>query len=358
MDLTLQIDKGEQVYFDRINITGNTKTRDNVIRRELKVKEQGLYSGVALKRSVKNLERLDFFEEVKTNSYKGPGDNTMILNVEVEEKPTGNFTFGGGYSSIEHAFFTASIAQNNWLGKGQSLSAQMQIGDTTQQFNVKFIEPWLFDIPLAAGITAYNWTVDYDDYDYESMGASLSASYPFFNEDLRLFANYGYDIGKVSWYSSDASAGILDLTSSNVTSSLTLGVSYDTRDKIVNATRGQDHRFSVEYAGLGGDIGFTKFLGEVSFYIPIFKWLVGFIHGEAGYVIKNEEKILPDYERFYLGGINSVRGFDWRGTSPLGRGRACSGGHAEAPGKPRAADSCSEIRGSSGHHLLRYGPGL
>ncbi len=312
VNLTLEITKGEQVYFDRINISGNTKTRDKVIRRELKVKEQGLYSGVDLKKSVRNLERLDFFEEVKTNSYPGPGDNTMILNVEVEEKPTGNFTFGGGYSSVEHAFFTASIAQNNWLGKGQSLSAQMQMGSTTQQFNVKFIEPWLFDIPLAAGINAYNYTRDYDYYDSENMGASLSASYPFFNEDLRLFTMYQYDIGKVTWYNSDAQSDIEDFTNSQVTSSLTLGVSYDTRDKIVNATRGQDHRFSVEYAGLGGDIGYTKFLGEMSWYIPIFKWLVGFIHGEAGHIIENEDKLLPPMTRFYLGGINSVRGFDWR----------------------------------------------
>ncbi len=312
VNLTLEITKGEQVYFDRINISGNTKTRDKVIRRELKVKEQGLYSGVDLKKSVRNLERLDFFEEVKTNSYPGPGDNTMILNIDVTEKGTGHYEFGGGYSSVEHAFFTAGIGVDNFLGKGQSLSAQMQLGDTTQQFNVKFIEPWLFDIPLVSGITAYNWTADYDDYDYESMGGTISASYPFFKEDLRLFANYGYDVGKITWYSDDASADILDLTSSNVTSSLTLGASYDTRDKIINATRGQDHRFSVEYAGLGGDIGFTKLLGEMSWYIPISKWLVGFVHGEAGYIIEDKDKILPDYERFRLGGINSVRGFDYR----------------------------------------------
>ncbi len=151
---------------------------------------------------------------------------------------------------------------------------------------------------------------------------------------------------------------ILDFTTSQVTSSLTLGASYDTRDKIVNATRGQDHRFSVEYAGLGGDIGYTKFLGEMSWYIPIFKWLVGFIHGEVGHIIKNEDKLLPDYTRFYLGGINSVRGFDWRELH-LRDGGWCDGRrYAEGPGKRRVADPRFEIRGPSGHPLFRYGAGF
>lgn len=312
-DITFMLEKGEQVYFDKINISGNKKTRDNVIRRELKVKEQGLYSGADLDRSVRNLDRLDFFEEVKVNTYKGPGNNTMVLNLEVEEKPTGNFMFGGGYSSIERAFFSASIAQNNWRGKGQSLSAQMQLGSYTQQFNVKFIEPWLFDIPLIAGVTLYNWTMDYDEYDKESMGGTISASYPFFNEDLRLYTNYSYDIGKLTFVSGDAADETLDLyQETNITSSITFGTVFDTRDKIINPTRGQNHRLSVEYAGLAGDVGFTKISGQVGWYIPIFDWLIGFIHGEAGYIIENSNKILPDYERFRLGGINSIRGFDWR----------------------------------------------
>ena len=312
VDITFHIEKGEPVTIERIDISGNTKTRDKVIRRELRVREGGLYSGSALNRSVKNLNRLDYFEEVKVNDYRGSEENTKVLDFEVKEKPTGTFSFGAGYSSIEHMFFTTSISQDNFLGRGQSVSLQAQLGATTDQIMFKYIEPWTFDIPLTTGYTIYNWTRDYDYYDKASFGVTLSASYPFFSEDLRLFASYSYDEGTIRHVSPYASSLIWALSGSNTTSSITLGATYDTRDKIYNATRGQDHLLSVEYAGLGGNIGFTRFTAQAGWYIPLFWKFVGFMHAESGYIIENQNKRLPDYERYYLGGINSIRGFDWR----------------------------------------------
>ena len=312
VDITFNIKKGAQVYFERIDISGNTKTRDKVIRRELKVKEEGLYSGADLKRSMKNLNRLDYFEEVKVNDRKGSEDNTMVLDFEVKEKATGTFSFGAGYSSVENLFFTTSVSQSNWLGNGQSVSVQAQVGSTTTQIMFKYVEPWTFDIPLTTGFTLYNWARDYDYYDKESVGGSLSASYPFFSEDMRLFGQYSYDRSTLGIIYDTAADSIKALNGTNITSSVTLGVTYDTRDKIYNATSGQDHLLSVEYAGLGGNVGYTRLTATAGWYVPLFWKFVGFVHGEAGYIIENPGKTLPDYERYYLGGINSIRGFDWR----------------------------------------------
>ena len=197
VNITYEIDKGKLVFFEKILIAGNTKTRDKVIRRELKVQEQGQYSGKLLNKSVKNLNRLNYFEDVQANTGKGSSDDTMVLKIDVVEKPTGAFTFGGGYSSVEELFLTASISQENLFGRGQSLIFQTQLGSRTTQFNIKFVEPWLFDIPLAGGISVYNWERDYDTYDRKSMGGSVSLSYPFF-EDVRFFTSYGFDIGEIN----------------------------------------------------------------------------------------------------------------------------------------------------------------
>ena len=312
VNITYDIKKGKLVFFEKIIIAGNTKTRDKVIRRELKVQEQGQYSGTLLNRSVKNLNRLNYFEDVQANTHKGSSDDTMILKVDVVEKPTGAFTFGGGYSSVEELFLTASISQDNLFGRGQSLTFQTQLGSRTTQFNIKFVEPWMFDIPLAGGFSLYNWSRDYDTYDKDSYGGSVSLSYPFF-EDLRFFTSYGIDVGEITDVDRrEASIDIQDLEGTFVTSSLSVGAAYDTRDRIINPSQGQDHRMTLEYAGIGGDIGYTKAILEIGWYVPLFWKFVGFVHSEFGYVTRNSGMVLPDYERFYLGGINSIRGFDWR----------------------------------------------
>lgn len=311
VDITYVIEKGEQVYFDKIMISGNTKTRDKVIRRELEVYEQGLYSGFRLKRSVRNLHRLNFFEDVKTDTVKGEAPNTMTLKVNVKEKPTGSFTFGGGYSSVEDVFITGSVSQENFLGRGQSLTLRAQIGGTTTQAILGFTEPWLFDIPLAFSTNLYKWTRDYDEYERDSAGGSIRLSYPIFM-DTRLFGGYSFDVGEITEVEPYAPQDIKDLEGTFITSSVSSGIKYDTRDKIVNPTRGHNHMLTLEYAGIGGDIGFTKVTGELGYYHPLFWKTVGFVHLESGYVSQNSSMVLPDYEKFYLGGINSVRGFDWR----------------------------------------------
>ena len=311
VDITYNLDKGSPVFFEKIIISGNTRTRDKVIRRELNVYEQELYRGQQLKKGVRNLHRLEYFEDVKVDTQKGSADDKMVLKVDVKEKPTGAFTVGGGYSSMEDFFFMASVSQRNLFGRGQELTFKGMLGGRSDRYTLSFTEPWLFDIPLTAGIDLYNWSVDWDTYEKESRGGAVRLSYPIFDY-TRLIGIYGYEVTNITDVTAYAPRSIKELLGENATSKVTGGIVYDSRDRLFNPTEGANHLLTVEYAGLGGDIAFTKTVGEAGWYIPLYKSLVGFVHGKAGYVDQGSDGKLPDYERFYLGGINSLRGFDWR----------------------------------------------
>lgn len=316
VNITYVVAKRKQVYFENIIIGGNTKTRDKVIRRELKVYEQELFSGKGLKRSVRNLYRLDYFEDIKVDTVKGSADDKMILKIDVTEKPTGTFAFGAGYSSVENVFGMASITQRNFLGRGQILQLDAELGGTTTLYRLNFTEPWLFDIPLSARFDLYDWDTDYDLYDKHGQGGGVRFSYPVYNF-MRASIGYNYEVADIENIDENASESIKELEGENTTSSITTGLIYDSRNKIYNPTEGSRHSISVEYAGIGGDVAFTKYLGETGWYINVFWDLVTFLHGEIGYVQENSGGDLPDYERFYLGGLNSLRGYDWRDVHVL-----------------------------------------
>lgn len=313
VDVAYKIKKNQEVYFENIFISGNSRTRDKVIRRQLKVYEKELFNGAALKRSIRNLYRLDYFEDIKVNSLKGSKDDQMVLKIDVTEKPTGMFTFGAGYSSEENVFLVGSVSHRNFLGRGQTLKFAGQFGASTTKYDLSFTEPWLFDIPLSATIFTYDQTKEYDEYDRDSIGGGLGFSYPIWDY-TRFYMSYAYDSSDVTDVTTEADDTIKELEGTNATSSVSIAVGYDSRDKAFNPTEGSKHRISVEYAGLGGDVGFTKYMLDTGWYLPLFKGLIGFVHGKAGTVTQSDDnKILPDYEKFYLGGINSIRGFDYRG---------------------------------------------
>ena len=325
VDITYSISKGEPVYFEQIIITGNTKTRDKVIRRELEIYEQELYSGKRLKEGIRKLNRLDYFEDVKVDTIKGSADDQMVVKIDVTEKPTGTFSFGGGYSSVENLFFMASIQQRNLFGRGQILNLKAELGAVTSRYTLSFTEPWLFDIPLSFGVDLYQWDREYSTYEKDSTGGGLRFGYPLW-KNTRGYLSYNYENATISNIDEDAAQSIRELAGTNVTSSVTGALRYDSRDKIFNPTQGQNHRISVEYAGFGGDIAFTKYLAELGIYFPILWKLVGFLHGETGYVEENSGGFLPDYEKFYLGGINSMRGFDYEDIFALDdEGKAVGG---------------------------------
>ncbi len=315
VDITYEIAKGQQVYFEDITITGNTRTRDKVIRRELQVYEQELYGGQRLKRSIRNLYRLDYFEDVKVDTVKGSAEDKMKLRINVKEKNTGAFAFGGGYGNVESFFATASISDRNMFGRGQTLELKGTLGSTTARYQLSFTEPWLFDIPLVFGADIYNWYYQYATYDKNSIGGNLRLGYPLIDY-TRLLLTYTYDIADITNVEDDASDTVKDSEGRNVKSSISPRIKYDSRDDLFHPTEGSMHSITYEFAGLGGTVGFNKIIGETGWYFPLYKQVVGVLHGRAGYVKELEGKTLPDYEKFYMVGLNGLRGFERDDLSP------------------------------------------
>ena len=323
-NITFQVDRGKQVYFERIQISGNTKTRDKVIRRELRVYEEELYGGQRLKRGIRNLNRLDYFQNVKVDTSKGSADDRMKMNVEVTEKNTGSFSFGAGYGSEEKAFVTASVSERNLFGRGQTLGLRGQLGSKTQKYVLSFTEPWLFDIPLSAGAELYKWNYEFDAYDKDSIGGKLRFGYPLY-DFIRGNLIYTYDFSDIRNVDEDAAASIQRDQGRHTKSSITLMPRYDSRDNLFNAKDGSVHSIEYEFAGIGGDVGFNKLIADTGWYFPLVWKLVGVAHGRAGYVNKLPNWDLPDYEKFYLGGINTLRGFDRDDLAPQQDGSSVGG---------------------------------
>jgi outer membrane protein insertion porin family len=260
---------------------------------------------------VRNLHRLDFFEDVKVDTPKGQSEDKMDVKIEVVEKPTGTFTFGAGYSTVDEVFVTGSVSQRNLFGRGQILKLSGQIGGVSDLYNLSFTEPWMFDIPLSGTVNLYRTRRDFDTYDKTSLGGGLGVSYPIYDY-TRASLSYRYDVTDITDVTDLASDNIKELEGTNTTSSVITALSYDSRDRAFNTTQGQDHSLSYTYAGLGGDIGFNKVVGELGWHIPLYKGLVTFLHGRSGVVKEIDGFTLPDYEKFYLGGLNSVRGFGFQ----------------------------------------------
>ncbi|MEE4241057.1 MAG: outer membrane protein assembly factor BamA [Desulfopila sp.] len=317
LDIAINIDKGELVYINRITIAGNDRTRDNVIRRELTVSEGGIFNAKALRDSLQNLQYLDFFEEVGITPEKAFDDTTVDLSIEVKEKSTGMFTIGAGYSSVDDLVLMGEIAENNFLGRGDTLALSANVGGDSNRYNLQYKNPRLNDSQLSWGIDLFDTMREFDDYTRDSTGGTLSFGYPVW-EKWRGFGSYSYIDTTLTDVAEDASFIIRNSVDINITSAVQFSLRRDTRNKRFGATKGSRHNISVRYAGgpLGGDSEFTKVEGSTGWYFPLFWDTVFFVHGAAGQVFENENGGLPVYERFFLGGLNSIRGFDYGKVSP------------------------------------------
>ena len=168
----------EKVRIGQIFVTGNTKTRDNVIRREIKIFEGDTFSAKKLEDSLTRLKKLDFFETVDIIPVDTPQKDVMDLNVKVKEKQTGSISFGGGYSSEDGAFVTGQIQQKNLSGTGDSVSLKAYLGQLASRYILSYNKPWLFGTPLSGGIDIYDWIRAYQDFTKDSIGFKLRAGYP------------------------------------------------------------------------------------------------------------------------------------------------------------------------------------
>ncbi|MCK5695388.1 MAG: outer membrane protein assembly factor BamA [Desulfobacula sp.] len=309
MTISYSIDKGEAVYFNRINISGNSKTRDKVIRREMRIIEQDLYSKVNIQRSYKNLNRLNYFDGIDIQPSKTSDENKMDLNVKVLEKQTGNLAFGGGFSSDDGVFVTASVEERNLFGRGQNLKVSARVGKRDALYFISFFEPYIFDTRVSGGIDIYKDDYAYDYYDKESVGIRLKLGYRLFDYN-RVGVHYNLEDFDIS----NAQTDYTYMTpGSFLTSSIKPFINYDSRDDFFLPTEGSKHRFSIEYAGefLGGEIDYTKYLIETGVFFPLFWKFTGALHAEAGYLDDRTGNTFDiDYVKFYLGGMNSIRGFD------------------------------------------------
>ncbi|MEN8198779.1 MAG: outer membrane protein assembly factor BamA [Thermodesulfobacteriota bacterium] len=318
VDVTIDIDKGDLVYIERVAIKGNSRTRDNVIRRELQVAEGGVFDSKALRTSTQRLQRLDFFEEVNIVPEPAMDPSKMNVTVNVKEKSTGQFSIGAGYSSVDSFMLMGEISENNFLGRGDKLAFAANLSGSSNRFNLSYTNPHLRDSQLSMGTDLFNWFREYDDYDKDSKGGAIRFGYPLF-EKWRGYGGYSYVDTELSNVSEFASDIILDSMDINVTSAINLSMVRDTRDRMLGASRGSENAVSVKYAGgpFGGDAEFTKFEGHTSWYFPMPWSTVFHFKLAAGQVEENEEDKLPVYERFYLGGINTIRGFDYADASPI-----------------------------------------
>ncbi len=316
-DLSFTIRQGSLVYFERINILGNTKTRDKVIRRELKAVEGEVYSLTALKKSRERLNQLTYFKEVNLNTKKGSGDDKLDLNVQVEEGPTGNFSIGGGYSTTDKLVAMVNISQNNLFGRGQRLSLSGQFGSISQYYNLGFTEPYLLDTRVSTGGDLYRVLREYEDYTIKRSGGAARFGFPLV-EELRAYTHYRYEKIDTSNIAPAASQTIKDQEGLSTTSAVYGALRRDTRDHFFDPNKGSDHVISAEYAGgfLGGSNAFNRYEGNTAWFVTPF-WKTTFMaRGKMGYIQGREGKPVPLYERYRLGGIYSLRGFDAYSIGP------------------------------------------
>lgn len=310
VNISFKIAKGELVYFNRIIITGNSKTRDKVIRRELAVREQGRFSMAGLQRSHRNLGVKEYFQDIDIKPVKTEEANQRNLEVKVTEKATGNFSFGGGFSSDDGPFGQFSVEERNLFGKGQILKFTTKISGATALYNLSFTEPWLMDMPISAGTDLYKFEKEYDYYDKDALGLTLKAGFRQFFDYTAIGVEYNiedFEIYDVESANTNVSEGKF------LTSSIKPFISYDSRNHYFLPTEGTLGKFSIQYAGefLGGEIDFTKYNLEAAIFKPLFWKFTGALHFKGGYLDDRTEGYPDiDWERFYLGGINSIRGFD------------------------------------------------
>jgi outer membrane protein insertion porin family len=316
IDVVFKIDKGPLVNFGRVEIRGNTRTRDNVIRRDLSVKEGGVFDSIAIRESNQKLQRLGFFKEVAVTPQPTMQEDVMNVIVDVTEQPTGQFSIGAGYSSSESFMFMGNISEENLMGTGNRLSLAVNMSGISTRFNLSYTNPRFMDSNVSAGISLFNWEKEYDDYTKESVGGGVRFGHPFY-EKWRIFYGYSIENAKLSDISPDASRVILDSADINLTSAIHGRLVRDTRNRRIFATDGSRHTFFIQQAGgwLGGDAEYVKLEGTTAWFFPLI-WETVF-HGKltAGQVFGDDKKI-PVYERFHLGGMSSIRGFGSSEISP------------------------------------------
>ena len=319
VDVTFNISRGQKVRFERVVISGNTVTRENVIRRELRAIEGEYFSGEAFRQSTANLHRIGYFEDVEVQTRRGSTDEKIILDVKVDERPTGVFSAGAGYSSEDKTFVMFQLGEHNLLGKGYSLFANARIGGVSSLYDISFTNPWVFDTPISVGMNVYNWEREWIDYNRDSLGGAFTVGFPLaIDEYTRGSVKYAYDRANIFNVHPTAAFEIQEMVGRNVTSSTTLEIRRNSTDRPWNTTRGSINSLSFEYAGgiFGGDEYFNRYEARSAWFFPV-KWGTAImLQGRLGFVSQRAGGNLSVFQKYRIGGIDTVRGFDFGSISP------------------------------------------
>ena len=255
IDITYVINEGPRVYVERIDITGNLRTLDKVIRREFRVDEGDAFNTALLRRSRQRIQDLGFFEKVDMNTTPGSSPDKTVIKVDVAERSTGELSFGAGFSTSEGPLGDVRLSERNLLGTGQSILADFTISARTQQINFSFTEPYFLDRDLAAGVDLFDTKTNFQSegsFDQKSLGGTLRASYPL-TEHWRHGVKYTLRQDEISNVDSDASQYIQDEEGTSITSLVGQSLTYDVRDTKFLPSDGYLVRLDQDIAGLGGD---------------------------------------------------------------------------------------------------------
>jgi outer membrane protein insertion porin family len=332
VDIVVPVKRRQLVYFGRIEIKGNTKTRDKVIRREMEIEERALFSESKLDKSKRRITALGYFERVDVSTEQGEDPSHLNVNVEIGEKPTGTFQVGAGFSSIENFIATAQVQQANLFGNGQSLALNAQISGLRQLVDVRFFEPYFLDTKFSLNVNVFDQLRIYDQFSQTSAGGSLTFGYPIIAPELNVALAYTLQNDKISTSTTSTFLGtasavsifqrlpLANLFNDGLTSSFRPTIIYDTRDNRLFPAQGIFLQGSVEYASkyIGSHNEFVRYRATGRFYYPVnaSKSVVIKLNTEAGLVTSPSKEGVPIFARFFLGGILDVRGFPLRSIGP------------------------------------------
>jgi outer membrane protein insertion porin family len=318
VNIVFNITKGNEIFFNRINILGNTKTKDKVIRRELRFAEGDRFSATDINRSKKRLRNTTFFKETDFKIVKTDEPNNINLDLTVEEKQTGSINLGVGYSTYEKVILTGTIAQENFFGTGRRLALTASLSGITQEFQFSYLEPYIFDLDLSAGFGLFNYKRIMETYDYKKQGGSVILIRPL-TDDIKGSVKYRLENTDVTNIDASATTYIKQQEGTALTSSITFALSKNTIDDILNPHIGVNSEVSLEVAGgpFGGDNFFYRAVAFYGQYIPAGFWdSEFFLKGTVGTIRAYGGKKVPVYENFFVGGLNSVRGFKYGEAGP------------------------------------------
>jgi outer membrane protein insertion porin family len=312
--VTLNIEEGEKYRIGRIEISGNTKTRDKVVRREITLAEGDTYNSSKLRRSYERINNLGFFETVEMVPKPQPEEKAVDLEVKVKERPTGFLSVGGGYSSADKFIATVDLTQGNLFGKGQYVKLKGELGGKSSYYELSFRDPYFLDSPYSFTTGVYHTTREYVEYDKKATGFYLGFGKSL-AEYWRADVSYNFEEADIFNVDNNASTVIKDQEGTGTTSSITPTVVRDSRDNFLDTSKGSRSSATMTFAGLGGSNAFIKGVLDSAWFFPLGETTF-MLRGRIGYITGLFGKEVPLYENFYVGGLYTVRGLGFGEAGP------------------------------------------